>query len=215
MEIRGREPGLFVSCTKTGLFVSTETFSISPDTRLPRSERTFEHVRTLAQRHPKTKFVSIVGDKCIPDLPDSRQPMLIIYRDGEIQNQIVAWGGDRERRLDGEHCCDDPPANFASYALSQNWRSSWSYVAQLYLQPFPELTGTNERRILKMSRMMSDGDRGMGQEVPRIGQQKTRTKIQGQSWICNIRCYLPLRMYKHWIIIIHNQSPLECDANGA
>jgi len=67
---------------------------------LPRSERTFEQVRTLAQRHPKTKFVSIVGDKCIPDLPESRQPMLIIYRDGEVQNQIVAWGGDRERRLE-------------------------------------------------------------------------------------------------------------------
>lgn len=28
--------------------------------------------------------------------------MLIIYRDGEIQNQIVAWGGDRERRLEGK-----------------------------------------------------------------------------------------------------------------
>lgn len=27
--------------------------------------------------------------------------MLIIYRDGEIQNRIVAWGGDRERRLEG------------------------------------------------------------------------------------------------------------------
>jgi len=67
---------------------------------LPRSELTFEHVKILAQRHPKTKFVSIVGDKCIPDLPESRQPMMIIYRDGEVQNQIVAWGGDRERRLE-------------------------------------------------------------------------------------------------------------------
>lgn len=28
--------------------------------------------------------------------------MLIIYRDGEVQNQIVAWGGDRERRLEGK-----------------------------------------------------------------------------------------------------------------
>ena len=91
-----------------------ERFAISPDTRLPRSERTFEQVRTLAQRHPKTKFVSIVGDKCIPDLPESRQPMLIIYRDGEVQNQIVAWGGDRERRLEGEHGCTEPPTKFAS-----------------------------------------------------------------------------------------------------
>lgn len=50
--------------------------------------------------------------------------MLIIYRDGEIQNQIVAWGGDRERRLDGKYRCNDPPANFGSHALSQNWRPS-------------------------------------------------------------------------------------------
>jgi hypothetical protein len=27
--------------------------------------------------------------------------MLIIYRDGEVQNQIIAWGADRERRIEG------------------------------------------------------------------------------------------------------------------
>lgn len=27
--------------------------------------------------------------------------MLIIYRKGEIRNQLVAWGADRERRLEG------------------------------------------------------------------------------------------------------------------
>ncbi|PCH38588.1 thioredoxin-like protein [Wolfiporia cocos MD-104 SS10] len=67
---------------------------------IPRSDRTFEHIHTLAQRYPDSKFVSIVGDKCIPDLPDSRIPMLIIYRKGQILNQIVAWGADRERRLE-------------------------------------------------------------------------------------------------------------------
>jgi hypothetical protein len=91
-------------------------FSISPNTRLPRSERTFEHIRVLAQRHPITKFVSIVGDKCIPDLPESRQPMLVVYRDGEVQNQIVAWGGDRERRLEGEFGYGDPSTKSASLA---------------------------------------------------------------------------------------------------
>jgi hypothetical protein len=68
----------------------------------PRSERTFAQMRTLAARHPRTKFVSIVGDKCIPNLPDSRVPMIIVYRKGEIRNQVVAWGADRERSLDGE-----------------------------------------------------------------------------------------------------------------
>ncbi|KAI6097921.1 thioredoxin-like protein [Pisolithus croceorrhizus] len=67
---------------------------------IPRSDRTFEHLRTLAARYPRTKFVSIVGNKCIPDLPDSRIPMLIIYRKGEIMNQLIAWGADREKRLE-------------------------------------------------------------------------------------------------------------------
>jgi len=66
---------------------------------IPRSDRTFQHVQTLAQKYPRTKFVSIVGDKCIPNLPDSRIPMLIIYRKGDIRNQITAWGADRERSL--------------------------------------------------------------------------------------------------------------------
>ena len=73
--------------------------------RLERSDRATEHIRILAQRHPHTKFVSIVGDKCIPNLPDARLPMLIIYRKGEVVNQIVAWGGDRERRIEGKLEC--------------------------------------------------------------------------------------------------------------
>ncbi|KAF8894756.1 thioredoxin-like protein [Infundibulicybe gibba] len=67
---------------------------------MPRSERAFEHVRTLAARYPRSKFVSIIGDKCIPNLPDTRVPMFIIYRKGEIRNQVVAWGADRERRIE-------------------------------------------------------------------------------------------------------------------
>lgn len=27
--------------------------------------------------------------------------MVIVYRKGEIRNQLVAWGADRERRLEG------------------------------------------------------------------------------------------------------------------
>lgn len=69
-----------------------------------RSDRTMAQMQTLAQRYPRTKFVSIVGDKCIPDLPDSRIPMIIIYMGGEILNQVVAWGADRERRIEGKHC---------------------------------------------------------------------------------------------------------------
>jgi len=67
---------------------------------IPHSDRTFEHIRALATRHPRTKFVSIVGDKCIPNLPDTRIPMIIVYRKGDIRNQVVAWGADRERRVE-------------------------------------------------------------------------------------------------------------------
>ena len=69
--------------------------------RIPHSDRAKELVNALAQRHPHTKFVSIVGDKCIPNLPDARLPMFIIYRKGEVLNQLVAWGADRERRIEG------------------------------------------------------------------------------------------------------------------
>ncbi|KAI0806849.1 thioredoxin-like protein [Fomes fomentarius] len=67
---------------------------------IPHSDRAAEQVPVLAQRHPHTKFVSIVGDKCIPNLPDSRLPMFIIYRRGEVLNQLVSWGADRERRIE-------------------------------------------------------------------------------------------------------------------
>ncbi|KAI0831672.1 thioredoxin-like protein [Trametes gibbosa] len=64
------------------------------------SDRAKEYINIIAQRHPHTKFVSIVGDKCIPNLPDARLPMLIIYRKGEVLNQLVAWGADRERKIE-------------------------------------------------------------------------------------------------------------------
>ncbi|KAL1747726.1 thioredoxin-like protein [Schizophyllum fasciatum] len=69
---------------------------------IPRSDAAKRHVEILAARHPRTKFVSIVGDKCIPNLPDERIPMFLVYRAGELVNQLVSWGKDRERRIEGE-----------------------------------------------------------------------------------------------------------------
>ena len=73
--------------------------------RIPHSDRAKEVVNALAQRHPHTKFVSIVGDKCIENLPDARLPMFIIYRKGEVLNQLVSWGTHRERRIEGTCSC--------------------------------------------------------------------------------------------------------------
>jgi len=64
------------------------------------SERAFGHVRILAARHPRAKFVSIVGDKCIPDYPDRHLPTFFVYRCGGIINQQTAWGSERERSLE-------------------------------------------------------------------------------------------------------------------
>ncbi|KAH8114248.1 thioredoxin-like protein [Phellopilus nigrolimitatus] len=64
------------------------------------SERTFNHLRTLAGRHPRTKFLSIVGDKCIANYPDRHLPTIFIYRKGEIAHQQTSWGADKERSLE-------------------------------------------------------------------------------------------------------------------
>jgi len=90
---------------------------------IPRSDRAYVHVRTLATRHPRTKFVSIVGDKCIPDLPDSRVPMFLVYRKGQIVTQITAWGLGRERTLEGGSSVATVHQNSTLTAqLLQNWR---------------------------------------------------------------------------------------------
>jgi len=63
----------------------------------PASERTFQFVRTLAERYPQTKFVSIVGDKCIPNYPDRNLPTLLLYRNGEVVDNLVAWGASEKQ----------------------------------------------------------------------------------------------------------------------
>jgi len=55
------------------------------------------HLDTLAARYPNTKFTSIVGDKCIPNYPDQNVPTLICYRDGQVVDQLVAWGAGVEK----------------------------------------------------------------------------------------------------------------------
>nr|VZI16042.1 unnamed protein product [Spirometra erinaceieuropaei] len=54
------------------------------------------HLRTLAARYPDVKFVRGEVALCIPDLPDSNVPTLIIYYEGEVKTQLVgstALGG--------------------------------------------------------------------------------------------------------------------------
>ncbi|PWN52165.1 thioredoxin-like protein [Violaceomyces palustris] len=65
-----------------------------------------KYLDTLAAKYPATKFVSIVGDKCIPNYPDKNLPTLLIYRNGELHRQII--GLRPEIGLDGMNTkCED------------------------------------------------------------------------------------------------------------
>jgi len=66
----------------------------------PASVALQEQLVVLARRHPRTKFVSIVGDKCIPNYPDKNLPTLLMYRKGEMTNQVVAWGASQRRSIE-------------------------------------------------------------------------------------------------------------------
>ncbi|CUA72390.1 Phosducin-like protein 3 [Rhizoctonia solani] len=57
------------------------------------------HLRTLAAKYPSTKFVSIIGNKCIENYPDRHLPTLFFYRNGNPVSQVTAWGTDRPRTL--------------------------------------------------------------------------------------------------------------------
>jgi len=63
----------------------------------PQCSQLASQLRILAKRYPRTKFVSIVGNKCIENYPDRLVPTLILYRGGEVAAQVVSWGKDRVR----------------------------------------------------------------------------------------------------------------------
>lgn len=63
------------------------------------SVRLTDQLKQLARRHPGTKFVSIVGSKCIQNYADDLCPTLIVYRGGDVTRQVVAWGAEKERTI--------------------------------------------------------------------------------------------------------------------
>ncbi|KAF8321671.1 thioredoxin-like protein [Clavulina sp. PMI_390] len=66
----------------------------------PASVRVTEQLRDIARRYPRTKVVSIVGNKCIENYPDRHCPSLFLYRNGALRQQFIAYGKDRERTVD-------------------------------------------------------------------------------------------------------------------
>jgi len=63
----------------------------------PPSTLLLSQLRILAKKYPRTKFVSIIGNKCVEGYPDRLQPTLVLYRNGEVMAQVVSWGKDRPR----------------------------------------------------------------------------------------------------------------------
>ncbi|CED82494.1 Conserved phosducin-like protein [Phaffia rhodozyma] len=59
----------------------------------PVCERLSKVLQNLAPRYPRTKFISIIGNKCIENYPDRLLPTLIVYRKGEVTGQIVGGEG--------------------------------------------------------------------------------------------------------------------------
>ncbi|GAA94993.1 uncharacterized protein L969DRAFT_95709 [Mixia osmundae IAM 14324] len=51
------------------------------------------HLARLSVLYPATKFVSIIGDMCIPNYPDKNIPTMIIYRGGELTRQPLVGLG--------------------------------------------------------------------------------------------------------------------------
>jgi len=66
----------------------------------PTSTRLRAQLNVIADRYPRTKIVSIVGNKCIENYPDRHLPTLFLYRNGVLRRQFVAYGKDRERPVE-------------------------------------------------------------------------------------------------------------------
>ena len=58
----------------------------------------------LARKHPFTKFVSILGEECIPGYPERNMPTLIVYRHRDVARTYVGldvFGGARHMTPEG------------------------------------------------------------------------------------------------------------------
>ncbi|KAF8344147.1 uncharacterized protein EI90DRAFT_3028438 [Cantharellus anzutake] len=66
----------------------------------PANVRLASQLSTIATKYPRTKIVSIVGNKCIENYPDRHLPSLFLYRNGSLRRQFIAYGKDRERPVE-------------------------------------------------------------------------------------------------------------------
>jgi hypothetical protein len=106
-----RGTGVICFLYQDGLVVRLSRLSLclcltyGPGFREPASVRLASQLRTVAARYPRTKIVSIVGNKCIENYPDRHLPTLFLYRNGTMRRQFTAYGKDRPRTVEGSIAC--------------------------------------------------------------------------------------------------------------
>jgi hypothetical protein len=53
---------------------------------------------TLARQHPRTQFLKMISTDCIPGLPDSKLPTVLVYHEKSCKKTfagLAVWGGKR------------------------------------------------------------------------------------------------------------------------
>jgi hypothetical protein len=72
--------------------------------------------------------------------------MFIVYRNGEIVNQVVSWGADRERDIKGTKSSSPmtPPLTSLEY-FPQNWNLFLRYLGPYFLRNVLGKTNVNPR----------------------------------------------------------------------
>ncbi|MBN3296007.1 PDCL3 protein, partial [Amia calva] len=48
-----------------------------------------QHFNHLAQKFPKTKFLKIIAESCIPNYPDRHLPTVFVYKKGQIHAHLI------------------------------------------------------------------------------------------------------------------------------
>jgi len=47
-----------------------------------------QHLEAISKEYPEVKFIKILSTRCIENFPDSNVPCVIIYKNGELKNNI-------------------------------------------------------------------------------------------------------------------------------
>ncbi|CAH8644307.1 unnamed protein product [Dicrocoelium dendriticum] len=105
------------------------------------------YMTTLARKFPTVKFLRGESCLCIPDFPEYNLPSLLIYRDGDLQNQLVG---------------PDALGGKSVSAKSLEWRLAKLGVLETKLSEDPanrvRISTVTGRSVNRITHGLSDGD---------------------------------------------------------